>query len=128
MAAAFALGWATAGKAQRLGGGGAVDIPVGRIIAAFLLCVLLAWALAVALKHRGGRGGIGRFQRLFARSAPPSRIAVLETRRASVHADVCLIRCDGDDYLILCSPHVQTVLRCAPAPRDAESACRDGTT
>lgn len=109
-----AVGWglvATGAHAQRLGGGGGVTIPVGRIVAAFLLCVLLALLLAVTIKRRGGRLDLGRFSGLLTKSASQARIDVVETRRASQHADICLIRCDTQEYLVLCSAHVQTVLR-----------------
>lgn len=109
--AALATTWATAAHAQRLGGGGGVDIPVGRIIAAFILCALLAVAVAVILKRRGKGGGIVSLRAVFASSLAQRRIEVIETRRASAHADICLVRCDDDEYLLLCSPQRNIVLR-----------------
>lgn len=106
--------------AQRLGGGGAVEIPVGRIIAVLVLGALLALTAALAIKRRGGRVDLGRWTRLIATATPPQRIEVIETRRASQHADVCLIRCDNRDYLVLCSAAVQTIL--ATSDNSAERA------
>jgi hypothetical protein len=112
-------GRAVPATAQRLGGGaGAVDVSPARVMAALVVCVAAAFALAVLLRARNGdhapmwrrwRGGWGA----------SSRIRVIETRRAGVHADVCLVECDGDQYLLLCGPSVQTVLRAPERPHVA---------
>lgn len=92
----------------RLGGGGAVDVSLARIVSALVVCLLLSGAAAWAIKRGGGRvdwrclHGWG--------AAPVRRIAVIEARRISAHADVCLFRCDGRDYLILSSATGQRVL------------------
>jgi hypothetical protein len=115
-AAIVGLMAATPVAAQRLGGGTAVAIPVGRIIAALLLCALLALAAAVAIKRRGGRIDLGGWSKLLAKATPPRRIEIVETHRASQYADICLIRCDAREYLVLCSSTVQTVLAVDGAP------------
>ncbi|MBD8679357.1 hypothetical protein [Sphingomonas sp. CFBP 13720] len=91
----------------RLGGGAAFDVSSTRIVGALLLCLMLAALAAVLLKRGGGRlvptGRAGR------------RIAVVESRRVSAHADLCLLRCDDREYLVLSSAAGQQVLRSEPA-------------
>ncbi len=99
----------------RLGGGGGVDVSLTRIITALILCLMLAALTALLLKRSGGKIDLPALRGLFARMPVASRrIEVVETRRVSQHADVCLLRCDGRDYLILCAQQQQTVLRDAP--------------
>lgn len=94
----------------RLGGGAALDVSVTRIISAFLLCAMLAAVTAVLLKRGGGRIDFAGLRTL-GQAPAPRRIVLIETRRMSQHADICLLRCDGRDYLILSSQSAQTVLR-----------------
>ncbi|WP_322966402.1 hypothetical protein [Sphingomonas fuzhouensis] len=101
----------------RLGGGGALDVSLGRIVSALLVCLLLAGAAALLLKRGGGRidwTALRRWQ-----AVPERRIAVIETRRISAHADICLFRCDDEDFLILSSATAQRVLRRSPARETA---------
>ncbi len=98
-------------QAGRLGGGGALDISLTRIVTALLLCLMLAALAALALKRGGGRIDLARMRGLFATLPAKRRIEVVETRRVSQHADVCLLRCDGREYLILCAAQQQLVLR-----------------
>ncbi len=100
--------------AQRLGGGGALNVSLTRIVMALLLCLMLAALAALALKRGGGRIDLAGLTRIFAARPSQRRIEVIETRRVSQHADVCLLRCDGREYLLLCAPQQQTILREAP--------------
>lgn len=90
----------------RLGGGAALDVSLTRIVVALLLCLTLA-VLAVVLVKRGGG-------RLTLPTRAERRIAVVESRRISPHADLCLLRCDGQEYVILSSATGQQVLRQGP--------------
>ena len=93
--------WAVAGLAALLLFS---RLPIGWIKA-------LAWpafGLAVVLLKRGGG-------RLVLPSRAERRIAVIESRRISPHADLCLLRCDGQEYVILSSATGQQVLREGPA-------------
>jgi hypothetical protein len=108
--------WASAGK---LGGGGALNISLTRIVLAMLLCVMIAVIAALLLKKGGGRIDLAALRRLTARLPVERRIQVIETRRISQYADVCLMRCDGDEYLVLCSADRQTVLREKPVETPA---------
>ncbi|MES2442148.1 MAG: hypothetical protein V4574_04905 [Pseudomonadota bacterium] len=107
-------------QAGRLGGGGGgVDVSLTRIVTALILCLMLAALAVLLLKRSGGKVDVAVMRRLFARlPAAERRIEVIETRRVSQYADVCLMRCDGRDYLILCAQHQQTVLRDAPAAEE----------
>jgi len=97
--------------AGRLGGGGDLGISLTRIVTALLLCLMLAVLAAMLLKRSGGKVDLGAIRRLLVRMPVQRRIDVIETRRVSQHADVCLLRCDGREYLILCAAQQQTLLR-----------------
>lgn len=101
--------------AQRLGGGSAPDISIGRVVAALVLC-LFAICLVVLTLKRGGGLNLSQLRPL-AGVPIGRRISIIETRRISQHADLCLVRCDGRDFLILTSQQQQTVLR------ESDSSC-----
>ena len=84
---------------QHLGGAADPEISLVRILAALVLCIGAAIALALLISKRGGTG---RFGQLAAKLQRPSRLAVIEARRISPHADLCLVRCDGKEYLLVC--------------------------
>lgn len=98
-------------EGHRLGGGGALNLSLTRIVLSLLLCLMLAAAAAVGLKRSGGRFDLKRLRTLVGRLPARQRIEVLEVRRASQHADICLIRCDGREYLLLSSHEQQIILR-----------------
>jgi hypothetical protein len=104
-------------QAGRLGGGGGgVDVSLTRIVTALILCLMLAALAVLLLKRSGGKVDLPALRGLFARMPVAARrIEVIETRRVSQHAEVCLLRCDGRDYLILCAQQQQTVLRDSPS-------------
>lgn len=117
----------SAAFAQKLGGAAAPDISAIRIVAAFIFCVFVAVAAAVAIRRRS-QGGFPRLAPggllavLSGTARPARRIDVIEARRISVHADLCLVRCDGFEYLLLCGVGGSTVLdREAPPAPNAES-------
>ncbi len=98
-------------QAGHLGGGGAVDVSLTRIVLALILCVMVAVLAVLLLKRSGGKVDLAAIGRLFVKLPVQRRIEVIETRRVSQYADVCLVRCDAREYLILCAPQQQTVLR-----------------
>lgn len=110
---------AAAAAGPHLGGGGALGISLTRIVAALLICTMLAVVAGLLLKRGGGRIDLGAIRDLAGVRAD-RRIAVIETRRISQHADACLLRCDGRDYLILSSQASQQVLR-----QEAVALCGD---
>lgn len=114
-----------AAQAQQLGGGGAVpDISLVRMLAALVVCVAAAVGLALAIKGRKGGLPLRWPGRLAHSIARPRRIVVIEARRVSAFADVCLIRCDQIEYLLLCGPSGQAILRqsVAEAPPQAKAS------
>ncbi|MBO9714807.1 hypothetical protein [Sphingomonas sp.] len=106
--------------AQRLGGGSDLNLSLTRIVMTLLLCLMIAGLAALLLKRSGGRIDLAALRRLTAAAAPARRIDVVETRRISQHADVCLFRCDGQEYLVLCAEQHLTVLRDAPVAEKPE--------
>lgn len=102
---------ASPAMAQRLGGGGDLNISLTRIVMALLLCLMLAAVAVLLLKRNGGKLDFGALRRLLVAMPRQRRIEVIETRRVSQFADVCLFRCDGQEYLVLCAQHQQTLLR-----------------
>ena len=100
--------------AQHLGGGVGPDVSLIRILAAFLLCGAAAVALALVVRQRAG--GSKRSARLSLTRLFPTgltgarRIDVIEARRISLHADLCLVRCDGTEYLLLCGASGHEIL------------------
>lgn len=108
----FLAGWSVPAHAQRLGGGGsALDISVVRILAALLLCLAAAFGLALVIRSRKSAKPALSMDWLRRGMATSRRIKVVETRRASPHADVCIVECDGEEYVLLCGTSAQTVLR-----------------
>lgn len=100
----------------RLGGGGGLDLSLTRIVISLLLCLAIAASVILMLKRNGGQLNLDGLRALVAKRGPSTqRITVIETRRISVHADLCLVRCDGIDYLILSSAQTQQLLRQTPA-------------
>lgn len=92
-----------------LGGGGSLDISLGRIIASLVICIIIAVLAILLIRQRGGRGDLAA---LFARIQPNARaIDVVETRRLSPHADICLVRHDGRDYLLVVQQGSMQVLQ-----------------
>lgn len=107
---------------SRLGGGGGLDLSLTRIVISLLLCLALAGSLIVLLKRNGGRLNVGMLRGLVAKGLPAEqRIRVIESRRISAHADLCLIRCDDIEYVVLSSAQQQQLLREQPAIRANEA-------
>jgi hypothetical protein len=88
--------------AQKLGGGTDPEISLVRIIAALVLCSGVAVAAALIISKRGlpqGLGAAGWLAKLQRRS----RVTVIEARRLSPHADLCIVRCDDREYVLTCA-------------------------
>lgn len=123
-AAGFALilpAWglsAVPALAQRLAEGQAAPFPWWRWFAAIGFCLLLAVAGAYALRARvQGRGlalprALGGL--LTGASAAPRRVTVLESVRVSPGLEICLVRCDAQEYLLAATP--QGAIQLSPPP------------
>ena len=104
IAAILALGRCEPALAQQLGQGGAgTEIAWWRLIGAFLICVALAVAGALALKSRM-RGGLPKF------GVGKRRLQLIDTLRLSHQVDVCLFALDDRDFLIAATPQGAVVL------------------
>ena len=90
-------------SAATLGTATAPGVPWLRIVFAFAFCIGLAFAAIWLLRmHREGRIAQSAAGWLPTRGARAQRqIEVIETRRISAHADVCLLQWQGRSYLLL---------------------------
>ena len=112
-AAAAVLLAATPAAAQRLGQGGGADVPVWRVLAALLLCVLLAAGAALALRTRL-RGGGPLLQ------AGQRRLQLVERLRLNQHVDICIVRMGEREFVVAASAQGATLL--GPAAAEAEAS------
>lgn len=114
-AAAFPLLAAAPALAQRLGQGTGSEVPVWRVLGALALCLALAVGAAYVLRRRLGGSTpltLGRGRRL----------QLVETLRLSHQVDICLIACDGAEFLVAAAPQGATTIDprrpAAPVPQD----------
>jgi hypothetical protein len=105
---------AQAATAGHLGGGG-VEIPVVRIVMSLIACLIIAALAILFLRQRSGRPLRFDFAALKARGG---LIDVVEVRRLSLHGDVCVVRHDGREYLLLVQAGDSRVLREREIPAD----------
>ena len=107
------VAWPSVAQAQSLATGSAPDIPWFRLLLSLAFCIAVAWGAVRLLKYYQRRGIANPIKSLLERQGAASqrRIAIIETRRASLHADLCLVECDGDTYLLALTPAGATVLR-----------------
>lgn len=120
-ASAAAL-WPTFAHATAFAPARGLDLHLGRVIVVLVLCVALAVGAAILLQRLSksrpsSRALLGRWLP----AAPGQGVNVLETRRISIHADVCRLSYGGREYLVLVSPGGATLLKEA-AVADAEAA------
>lgn len=95
-AASFALLAAAPAFAQRLGQGTGTEVPIWRVLGALALCLALAVAAAYVLRRRLGGSlplTVGRTRRL----------RIVETLRLGHQVDLCLVSCDGAEFLLAVS-------------------------
>lgn len=101
--------WPAFANIGRLGGGGELGISLGRILAALLVCLVVAFLAILLIRQKTGKADLAAiFSRLELRSRA---IEVVETRRLSPHADVCLVRHAGHEYLLLLQAGNARILR-----------------
>lgn len=115
MAGLLALALSAPAAAQRLGGGGAPEVPIVRIVGALFLCLLVAALAILYLRHRAGGAMPAMFGRLI--KADPE-IDVREVRRLTVQHSIGLVRHAGQDYLLLLSPGDGLLLDRRPVAAD----------
>lgn len=83
-----------AASAQTLGQGADDGVAIWRVVAALLLGVLLAVFLPVLLKARGG------LLTLRLSTQRQGQLKLVESIRLSRNADLCLVECDGNRFLL----------------------------
>ena len=114
--------WTLAASELTLGGNNAPLIDPVRVVAALaagLLLSLLAALLLARMKRRGGPAP--RWLGWLARPGEPqARIRVVETRRASVHGDICLVSWNGTNYLIALTQGGAALLGQQPEPAETD--------
>jgi uncharacterized membrane protein YraQ (UPF0718 family) len=109
-------------EAQTLASGRSFEAPFARLFAGLIVCTLVAFVAALLLKRRLSAGnGLSLFSKASV-SDTSRRIAVLETRRLSPHADVCRFTSAGREYLVIVAAGVTTLLRDSEIERPAEDA------
>lgn len=103
--------------AQTLAGGASPDISFVRIAFALIICVVAAFFAIIWLHRHGATSPHADWLASFATSLRKQpRIRVIETRKISSHADMCLAECDTTQYLLLCTAAGATVLATSPVP------------
>ena len=90
---------ATAAASGQLGGGRDLGVSLSRIVTALLICIMVALLAALLIRQRSGKTDLHSL--LGRLNLRPRAIEVVETRRLSQHADICLIRHGGREYLLL---------------------------
>lgn len=105
---AFACLIAAPLRAQQLGGGGGVDVSFWRVGFALIVCAAAAVALAFILR-RSGKGEPIKFNFL-GKFARPGRIRVIESRRIATQAELSIVQCNGEEFVILCGPSYARVV------------------
>jgi hypothetical protein len=91
--------------AQVIGKGGDDGISLWRVAAAFVFCCLLAGCAALLLKRKYGGAAL-----LHLTSSPGRKLYLVESLRLSHQIDLCLVRCDGEDFVVAASAQGATLL------------------
>lgn len=102
---------AGAAIAQQLGGAGTPDVSIVRVFLALLICLIVAVFAALLLRQKFRGGSLPLLTKLGARS---NRLHLVESRRIAPQSDLCLVRCDGEEYLLLIAPASVSVLNHHP--------------
>ena len=92
--------------AAPLGGGHSPDINLVRIGISLVLCLIVAGAAILVLRRKGAGPWLA-----LARSSDARAISIKETRRISLHAELCRFECDGQEFLMVVTPQGATLLR-----------------
>lgn len=86
-------------NAASLGSGEPLQVSLARIVAALVFSIIVAALAILMIRQRGGKFDLAAwFGRLERRPRP---IRVVETRRLSQNADICVVRHGGREYLLL---------------------------
>jgi len=103
---------ASAADAQRLGGAAEADISLVRVFLALFFSLIVAAFAVFLIRQRYG----GRMPAMFTRiGSTTARLRLIESRRIAPQSDLCLIECDGREFLLLISPGNALVLKEQPS-------------
>jgi hypothetical protein len=109
----------SAAFAQTLSGGDlGPDVSIWRVVAALVLCLALAAGAVFALRHRLGVGG----SPLAFFASGQRRMQLLEAIRPHPATAICLVRCDGKDYLIAVGPQGGSLIDRIDATKSTEES------
>jgi flagellar biogenesis protein FliO len=99
--------------AQRIGQGTGNEVPVWRVLSVLALCLTLAIAAAFVLRRRlaGPRPLTFGSER---------RLKLIEALRLSHQTDLCLVACDGGEFLVASTPHGATLVGPAPVAKEGQ--------
>ncbi|MET0183800.1 MAG: hypothetical protein ABW199_13045 [Caulobacterales bacterium] len=106
--------------AGQLGSAPPLDVPIARIFAGLLISALVAFIAVLVLKRRTGGAPLS-FRLPNFKTDTGDRIAILETRRLSPHADICRFTSAGKEYLVIVTTSGASLIR----ERDAPSPSSD---
>lgn len=120
--AATPAGVAVQSRAGHLGGGGGIDVSLGRIVISLVICIIIAALAILLIRQRSGQMDLAA---IFSKIEPRAReIQVVETRRLNPQADICLVRQGGREYLLVLQQGNVAVLRDEPAgPQAYDAPC-----
>lgn len=97
------------GAVPHLGGGADPTVSFIRIVVSLAICLIVAVLAILLIRQRGGGQDLTRLLRRF--EASRGRVEVIETRRLSLHADICLLRHDDREYLLLLQANGTRILK-----------------
>jgi flagellar biogenesis protein FliO len=103
--------------AQTLSRGAEDDISVWRIVGAFLLCILLAGAGALVLRHRLGYAQLPRVLGSQARL-----LRIIESLKLGRQITLSIVQCDERELLLLTSETGAQVVQNAPTRTSPDGA------
>jgi flagellar biogenesis protein FliO len=121
--AAMPVAVAAQSRAAHLGGSeGTIGVSLGRIVISLVICIIIAALAILLIRQRGGQVDLAA---IFSKIEPRTReIQVVETRRLNPHADICLVRQGGREYLLVLQQGNIAVLRDQPAgPQAHDTSC-----
>ncbi len=107
------LGASSAVQAQHLGGGASGEVSLVRVFLALFVCLVFAVPAILLIRHRYGTGSPALFSRIRPGEA---RIQLVESRRVGPQSDLCLVQCDGLEYLLLITPGGPLLVKDGQAP------------
>lgn len=115
--------WVAQAAPAAIGGGKPFVFPVERMAFGLLLCILLAWGVALLIRRYRQSAGTSHVRGLaLLPKVAARRLRVIESRRMGGASEVSLIVCDGREYLVAITAGYALLLcesEVVPATEDA---------